>query len=73
MMMVKNNNMHLGFGLPLRWNFQGDKGKQPWGRAVTKDDLFIKGRTPPTLGKVRGSKSAKCPTWAKECNPGRAR
>ena len=43
MMMVKNNHMHLGFGLPLRWNFHGDKGKKPWGREVTKADLFIKG------------------------------
>ena len=43
MMVAKDNNMHLGFGLPLRWNFHGDKGKKPWGREVTKADLFIKG------------------------------
>ena len=66
--------MHLGFGLPLRWNFQGDKGKKPWGREVTKDDLFIKDREqvavaetvedPPTTETVTMPIGAAAPTTA---------
>ena len=41
--MVLKDDTTRCYGLPLRWNFAGDKCKKPWGRPVTKKDLLIDG------------------------------
>ena len=44
-MILKDDDKRC-FGKPLRWNFAGHTGKEPWGRPVTKKDLFITGTGP---------------------------
>ena len=44
-MILKHDDKRC-FGKPRRWNFAGHTGKEPWGRPVTKKDLFITGGGP---------------------------